>query len=524
MDEKWTPEATKAIGLCQEWHRRATGPAGCGAYLFGSAIYKSGIQFDSVASDLDIVCVLPTSADDAVKRLELLRELRAQKQRLELDMIPALSRDVCSEPGVSVVAITEFELRANIHKSGARSFFDKNAFLDLATGKTQFSFPMAGTGSVEENYRQAVEYVQGLRNRYLGVCANASGGLPIYRGKDPIPKSLLRVAAQLCPDAQEGEWYDTRIGLEYLHQILRRRRLDAAPIRTLLDEKISVRRGGRGPGDTPLDAEDQLLLAELLFDDCRLTPLGSFEIWDIDARGTVPAQDAQLDLLQKIRRIVPDALPLDSSPEGNQLRVRSSQYGFELIELLARHDALAQALKLERGDRIRVGRVQDPAAPAPSGAHDDPRIQGLIELIGQWRPAASVRDGLFHEINFFNTLGRMIDKSGLADDGYSIRRQVRNGSGSLEEFEFDAVLHWFKGTDTSAQLVPIELTRFRDPSQFANLLARLTAVSVTAIVVLYDVPDAAMDEIKAQERRFLQVNGRIRFVFIPLAKDPTQAE
>src|SRR5205085_231691 len=148
----------------------------CRLFLFGSAIYKSGEQFDREYSDLDIACLL-SGPSTALKRFYAFKTLHVHKANLELDMIRTLSRVTCTEPGVSIVTITDFELHANIHKSGARSFFTKNFFYDLLAREETLGIPLAGTRTMKDEYRQALEYVQKIRNGYLAIAANGTGGL-----------------------------------------------------------------------------------------------------------------------------------------------------------------------------------------------------------------------------------------------------------------------------------------------------------------------------------------------------------
>src|SRR5262245_36511699 len=116
--------------MCEEWAVKVRSELPCRLFLFGSAIYKGGEQFDREQSDLDIVCLLP-NPNTALSRFDAIKILKTFKAKLELESIPTLARLTCSEPAVSIVTITEMELHSNIHKSGARSFFNKNSFYDL---------------------------------------------------------------------------------------------------------------------------------------------------------------------------------------------------------------------------------------------------------------------------------------------------------------------------------------------------------------------------------------------------------
>ena len=151
-----TPEAAAAIELRKTWTDKLAAQIPCDVYLFGSAIYESGDQFDAQQSDLDLV-VLFQDALDAAKRAERLLALRTFKAWLELQMVPTLHRTNCEEAGVTVVLNTIVELQANIHKSGARRFFDKNIYLDRKTELESVGLPNAGTCSIADEARQALE-------------------------------------------------------------------------------------------------------------------------------------------------------------------------------------------------------------------------------------------------------------------------------------------------------------------------------------------------------------------------------
>ena len=160
----WTPEAAAAIELCKGWTGLIRNDISCDVYLFGSAIYEGGDQFDAQLSDLDIVVHFLDDID-ATQRTRRIQKLHDFKAMLELQMVPR----------VSVLPITTFELHANIHKSKARRFFDRNIFLNLETDHESIGLPNAGVLSVTEEARQALEFAQEVRNRFLAVSANGTG-------------------------------------------------------------------------------------------------------------------------------------------------------------------------------------------------------------------------------------------------------------------------------------------------------------------------------------------------------------
>ncbi|WP_206758130.1 hypothetical protein, partial [Rhizobium ruizarguesonis] len=54
---EWTPEAEIAVQVCTRWAKSVRRKLNMDLFLFGSAIYDKGDQFDSQRSDLDLVAV-----------------------------------------------------------------------------------------------------------------------------------------------------------------------------------------------------------------------------------------------------------------------------------------------------------------------------------------------------------------------------------------------------------------------------------------------------------------------------------
>ena len=329
--------AARAVDLCRKWARTVAADLDCDTYLFGSVIYRRGDQFDPQTSDLDLV-VIPRKELGAVERAEFVRDLRDHKGRLELDFIPALHRTNCEEPGVSVVVLTAYELRANIHKSAVRRFFNRNFFLDLNanTAEPRLGLPDAGTAIVPDEVRHALEFAQKTRNTYLAVAANGLGGLTAHDGPDPMPKSLTRAAVQLRPDIPDGEWYDTRHGLELMFDLLRK---GEGPELEALFEKVSTRRGGKGPRRA-LTADDQLLLTELLADYAARTPTEDLQDWYIKFSGSGAESKDRARLLTLIRKLAPEAEIIDVTAGSVIVSVRTSMSSYQMFTRLLSHKAL----------------------------------------------------------------------------------------------------------------------------------------------------------------------------------------
>lgn len=499
----WTPEAAEAIALCTQWAREVRADIPCDIYLFGSAIYQDGDQFDAQLSDLDIVVKFHRDLE-ATERAERIASLRSHKIMLELRMVPCLHRTNCEDPGVSVVPITSLELLANVHKSKSRHFFTRNVFLDLLTEVETISIPTAGTCSLSDEARQALEFTQDVRNHFLAVSANRTGGLAPFDGPDPLPKALARTAAQLVPEVEAGSWYDTRYGLEYLWDELSRRRSESPELRQL-HRKISIRRGGRGHRQ-PLSDFDQLLLAEILYDRATASPLMPMATWEIRFGGTSPSAGERDRLLEELRSLVPDAEILGVFDGSIIVRLRSSKRSFVTMRRLQELQVLpaffdvteVELLDLENGERI-----------AGFSAHG--AIDRIAERIADWRPQFD--DG---PIGSEASLARWLTDWLSKDDQLSTATLAREAL--IGEFERPLradILLQFAQSGTQQRVV-IELVRMRHRRDFFSQLGRAQRLGVPTILVLVGRPDE-LSSLESDIRALSALDANIRVV--PVALD-----
>ena len=495
----WTAEAEEAIGLCELWAKKVVADIPCNLFLFGSAIYKGGEQFDRVNSDLDIVCLLP-EPNTAFTRLSALQQLHKHKAALELQMIPALSRLNCSEPGVSIVTITELELKGNVHKSGARSFFNKNFFYDLAEKTEYIGIPGAASLIVRDENRQALEYVQKIRNEYLAVCANGTGGLGAFRGADPMPKSLLRAAVQLNPDAIEGEWYDTRLGLELMHSILRERRTESHESKRLFD-RISVRRGGRGTKEN-LSAEDQLLLAELLFDVAKTRSAEKVATWEIKLSGESVSLSEAGALFAGLSRLIPDAQLIGIRSGSVILRIRSSVKGYDLVSELLELEVLARLLKVEGVEVIQIG--QDASGFEEFGGGS--REQHVIEYISSWKPRR-MEPRIFEEQEFAEYLAKATEADPVLE-GMQMIRNVQMTDVEIP-FQMDFLLSWPE--NKGYERLGVDLSRVHSKSTFFYKISQLLPVGRPVILVAVGL-QKLLEDLQPDIDRLAQINSNIKVV------------
>jgi hypothetical protein len=257
---RWAKDVNKAIS-----------PGGI--FLFGSLVYKNGLQFDAAISDIDLVVCIPEDLTTAPLRAEWLEGLAEHKHLLELDLLQLLERSDAGSPICSVVAATTTEIYADIHKDGAAQFFSNNLFRNLLLDESSDG-PMPGAGSlVIANHLacSALRFAQKYRNLFLGISANRKRRLDAWTGSDPVPKDVMRhaamVAAARSSQPLPGAEFDVKIGLDFLSEHLYERRNECKSYYRLHDW-VSGRRGGRGCEEDldHLESEMYLLLAEVIFD------------------------------------------------------------------------------------------------------------------------------------------------------------------------------------------------------------------------------------------------------------------
>jgi hypothetical protein len=244
-----------------------------GIFLFGSLIYKNGIQFNPLISDIDLVICIPSDLTTAPERVEWINRLHPLKRQLEMQLLQLLKRADASSPISSVVAATATEIRGDIHKDGVARFFSGNNFRDLLNKiAPDGPAPNSGTLAITDDYvRKAMQFAQKYRNVFLGTSPNGTEGLKQWSGPDPVPKDVVRHAAMTAATGPgqhtPGAAFDVKIGLDYLTNHLYERR-DRSQYYYKLHDWVSGRRGGRGAEEEleHLQPEMYLLLAEVICD------------------------------------------------------------------------------------------------------------------------------------------------------------------------------------------------------------------------------------------------------------------
>lgn len=511
MTYSWTDEAQKAIDLCRTWAQRVAADVPSQIFLFGSAIYRGGDQFYSDQSDLDIV-VLFKNPLDTRERINALKALFDHKANLELNMIPKLQRTSCNEPGVSIVPITQFELQANVHKSGARRFFTRNVYFDLLNEKQTLGIEGAGTLSIDDDHRYALEYVQKIRNEFLSVSANGTGGLRDYAGSDPMPKALLRVAAQQLKDVPVGAWYDTRLGLEDIYRKLGNLQETDSLFKDTY-KTVSIRRGGRGK-PASLSALDQLVLAEILFDGKSGTQTSRIVTWTLRLIGaSFSEQDAQkkFGLLAKF---APGVELLGTQQGSIILEVRSDLNAYENVRRLHELDVLHIILEVERCD---LGEARDLNSPIET-VHDRQDIESrLMTNIAKFKIHETLPDEFVqHEfVAYLNGLRKSgeLPEIEIDEDIYV--------EGPTPHF-IDVAVQWVDN-DGIWDTLHIELASISGASQFFRELDRLLALN-THIVLVCVAKQEIQRQLEHDVLRLSNETRKIKIIFVNPIKSEKKSE
>lgn len=504
MESDWLPEAQAAIDACKAFAAKLPGVCPANVYLFGSAIYKGGEQFDAETSDLDIAIVF-TDEPDATDRFRRIAALAAEKARLELDLIPALRRTNCVEPAVSLLPLMPLEISANIHKSGSRRFFDRNNFLDLKTNELSLSLPTASSLAIPDDHRQAIELVQKIRNAYLAKGANGEGGLPNDYGNDPIPKPIARAAALLAPNTAEGEWYDTGIGLQLLAGAIERRQDESTELKEL-HKKIAVRRGVRGK-KAPLDANDQLLIAEILYDLAAATLPSPVVTWEIRFATADTTAHRLNELIDKLRRLVPDAYFVSVHFGSILLRLRSSMRSYETVQQLSYLGVLGSFFGVDEAQ------LSDPdgALEHYSGERTS-SLDRLASLIRGWVPS-NPADGRATEEDFQKWISARLTDAEDAQNwlmGREVPFGMKAGRITFADFVIDLEV-----SEGRYERVAIELATLRQKSSFFKSVDFVLELPVPTVLVVIG-EERRLERLRGDFERLRQLSGRIAVVEVPV--------
>ena len=315
-------------GLLVQWSRAVVGDIGTdGIYLFGSLVYREGIQFIE-SSDVDLVVLFPGAANDALARRNWLEQLFRHKLNLEKQLAATLEKRDPRDPICSVVVATNAEISADIHKDGAEGFFASNCFINLLEGTAIDKLPGAGERPIDDRLiKQCFRFAQKKRNAFLAVSADGTTSFPSFDGVDPIPKDVMRHAAMAArlrnTAAPPGAEYDTQAGIDFLSHYLYDVR-DRAEEYKQLHHWQSVRRGARGQIG-PLQPIDAIFMAEIVWDLAQ-EALRSRKVrqaeYDVEADAGFNSEHSTVFFSERFAQAFPGVREITWFEDSDQIKMR----------------------------------------------------------------------------------------------------------------------------------------------------------------------------------------------------------
>jgi hypothetical protein len=340
-----------------------------------------------------------------------------------------------------------------------------------------------------------MEYVQKLRNEYLSIAANNTGGLAQYSGMDPMPKALLRMAAQLNPEAQDGEWYDTMLGLELLQYRLRQLRPQDILFRKLAD-CVSVRCGARGH-ERPLTAEDQLLLGEVLFDEALKLGVEEAVTFHIKLESPTYSRENVGDFFRKLARFAPGIRLTGHRPGSIILQVSAPQSTRELLEELQKQGALHIMLGVESASVI------EHLEPAHEKQSRKAILSSLIKELKDDIPD----DVPFTENQFIRHLKKKVS-SDTRLKGCQFFQDL--SVDSIPSFKLDLLISWCNG-DNTYERIGVEVMPARSSAALFDTLGKFSVLGQPVILVVLG-GEQLVEDVGIDLKRYSEINSNIEVI------------
>lgn len=267
-----TDKKAEIIRLLKDWKSELNKEIDSGRlFLFGSLINFNGKQFNPNKSDVDLIIEFPNELNDALAVREWLVILKKHKQSLEQKLTFLLQKDSTNQEIISLIPITQEELKYNIHKSSARNFYEINEFYNIENDTVERGNVLFKATKLDnELIVQAIETTQKMRNDFLKNCAISDfNKLDWSENGRPIPKDLARHCAKIKA-LIDGEIFNAdalnlSLGLDFLKGLLSNSR-DISEIYDLYCW-IDSRTNGSSLVDNPnlLSQENHLLFYEIVF-------------------------------------------------------------------------------------------------------------------------------------------------------------------------------------------------------------------------------------------------------------------
>lgn len=264
---------TEIISLLKNWKDEVNKEIETGRlFLFGSLINYGGRQFNPLKSDVDLIIEFPKNLTNAIEIKNWLIILKRHKQSLEQKLTFLIKKETNNQEIVSLIPISEIELKFHLHKSGARNFFEINEFYNIENDTVEKGEDLFKFEHIEnELIIQAIELSQKVRNDFLKNCAILDfKKLEWLEDDRAIPKDLARHSAKI-KSLEDGEIFNadslnTSLGLDFLKNITSSFR-NIHEIYNLYCWIDSRTNGSSDFSNTSkvLSQEEHLLLYELLF-------------------------------------------------------------------------------------------------------------------------------------------------------------------------------------------------------------------------------------------------------------------
>lgn len=246
-----------------------------GIYLFGSLIEDDGNQFTSDRSDVDFVINISRNLKVAHERVQWFQNLKSEREKLELALIPLIKRSDVSKPIVSIAVVTDIEISENINSQGDGKFFQQSIFLDLLSeNATIHELCREKTEICNDDMKIVILLIQEFRKDYLKVSALSTETLKLEEwnlSTDILPKDIMRKGAlvrYLSGNVAVNERNNLSEGLEFLYNHFYSLR-DRDICYRELHRKVSLKRNPRKnvtQDSLNLSSEEYLLIVEIMYD------------------------------------------------------------------------------------------------------------------------------------------------------------------------------------------------------------------------------------------------------------------
>lgn len=263
---------TEIITFLKDWKEELNKEIESGRlFLFGSLVNYDGRQFNPDKSDVDLIIEFPKGLISPVGIKDWIVALKKHKLILEQKLTVIMKKKTNNQEIVSLVPISEIELKFQLHKSGVRNFFEINEFYDIDNDSIEKGNALFPSEKIDnELIIQSIESTQKIRNDYLKNCSLLDFHKLEWSDDDrAIPKELARHCAKVksLEDTEifNADSLNISLGIDYLKGILSKHR-DIPEVYDLYCWVDFRTNGSSSKTDSELlTQENHLLLYEIVF-------------------------------------------------------------------------------------------------------------------------------------------------------------------------------------------------------------------------------------------------------------------